>query len=392
MNRTERYLTQATRGLLGQKKVEAHQELRGAIEDKIWRYTLAGLSADEAESAALRDLGSAHVVARDLHRVHTAPSALRATLLLGVAGLLSLQAVAQVATIRSASAFDPVAACRLPSDEELNRASPQMRAMHERFLASFGGREGYLKQCQSGAFQSTGLLKVADLLAALTSAGITTTNPPQRTPTTPLQVKGVTGAPEATFQTVDLGGERYLDSTLLIPYLKRVTALPLSLTGDRNPTLRVGSLALQLGTAAAPVLTADLLTAALIDERRTNIDVPIPVVVRTVSSSEPVDPVASRLAVPGMDGEYFAVVQNMNAVDTQGDAPDMLWVRARVNGTLPLTNDAGARPQIVKSLADLDRATANGVEAAVVYRVETGNLRHLKLLPVPPNQVRVVQP
>lgn len=94
MSRTERYLTQATRGLLGAKRIEARTELRGAIEDKIWRHTLAGLNPDDAETAALRDLGSPHAVARDLHRVHTPPSVLRATLLLGVAGLLSLQAVA----------------------------------------------------------------------------------------------------------------------------------------------------------------------------------------------------------------------------------------------------------------------------------------------------------
>lgn len=35
------------------------------------------------------------LAARDFHQVHTAPSALRVTLLMGVAGVLSLQAVAQ---------------------------------------------------------------------------------------------------------------------------------------------------------------------------------------------------------------------------------------------------------------------------------------------------------
>lgn len=95
MNRTERYLTQATRGLIGRRKLDAEMELRSAIEDKVWRHLLAGLQPADAETVAFRDLGSPHVVARDFHQVHTARSALRVTLLMGVAGVLSLQAVTQ---------------------------------------------------------------------------------------------------------------------------------------------------------------------------------------------------------------------------------------------------------------------------------------------------------
>ncbi|WP_019588043.1 permease prefix domain 1-containing protein [Deinococcus apachensis] len=71
MRETEVYLNRATRGLWGQKRRDAQTELRGAIEDKVYRYRLLGLSEAEAARAALRDLGSPHAIARDLSRVHT---------------------------------------------------------------------------------------------------------------------------------------------------------------------------------------------------------------------------------------------------------------------------------------------------------------------------------
>ncbi|GGK40956.1 hypothetical protein GCM10008955_38430 [Deinococcus malanensis] len=154
-------------------------------------------------------------------------------------------------------------------------------------------------------------------------------------------------------------------STLVIPHLNWVTALPLTLTGDKNLTLRVGTLALQLGTAVAPVLTADVLAAALIDERRTNSQMPLPVVVQKVSSSQPLDPAASQLQVPGKDGDYFAAAQNILSVNTWGREPEILWVRARRNGKLQFTGEAGVWPRVVNSQAELDHATARKVKEAV---------------------------
>ena len=63
MSGTDQFIRHATRGLWGQKKRDAALELRGAIEDKIYRHQLCGLSELEAEQAALRDLGSPHAIA-----------------------------------------------------------------------------------------------------------------------------------------------------------------------------------------------------------------------------------------------------------------------------------------------------------------------------------------
>ena len=104
-NATERYLRQATRGLSGQARRDTRTELRGAIEDKVWRYTLLGLDAGAAQSAALRDLGSPHAVASGLTRVHTLPRAALGAVLAGVACLLGVQALAAVPVVRAG--FNP---------------------------------------------------------------------------------------------------------------------------------------------------------------------------------------------------------------------------------------------------------------------------------------------
>ena len=171
MNRTEQYLSRATRGLWGKKRMETQMELRGAIEDKIYRHRLLGLNQEDAELAALLDLGNPHQVAWHMSRVHAGGPALRATLLLGMAGLLSLQAVAQVATVKSAFHTPPVCDVSTPD-------TWQRRAKFERLFAQYGGRESFLAQCRTGAFNPSALLKVTDLLAALRAGGVTVTPHP----------------------------------------------------------------------------------------------------------------------------------------------------------------------------------------------------------------------
>ena len=94
MKETERFIRRATRSLWGQARRDAALELRGAVEDKLYRYSLLGLSAPEAERAALRDLGSPSAIARELGTVHSLPQGVKVGLFAGLAGLLSFQALA----------------------------------------------------------------------------------------------------------------------------------------------------------------------------------------------------------------------------------------------------------------------------------------------------------
>ncbi|MVN88495.1 hypothetical protein GO986_17270 [Deinococcus sp. HMF7620] len=86
MTHTERYLRAATRGLWGKERRTLHTELKGHIEVRIQELRLAGLSEEDAEGQALRELGGAAEVRTGMFGVHTLPR-------LGKGGLLGLMAV-----------------------------------------------------------------------------------------------------------------------------------------------------------------------------------------------------------------------------------------------------------------------------------------------------------
>ncbi|MDR6221319.1 permease prefix domain 1-containing protein [Deinococcus soli (ex Cha et al. 2016)] len=394
----DQFIRHATRGLWGTRKRDAALELRGAIEDKIYRHQLCGLSELEAEQAALRDLGSPHAIARDLSRVHTAPAAIRATLLLGVAGLLSMQAVAQIPAV--GSAFMPndvdIQQCDYITGQAMADRSPAMRARIDRLLAQAGGLAGLREQCRAGAFATLGpLLNVADLLTALKAAQVPV-NADASASSVLLLKGGLNGSiPQVSFQTQTIGGQRYLPGMFLITFLQTVTTQPFTLTGQTNPVLTIGSARVPIGSARAPVQTVDVLAHGLSTSRRTDTSLPLPVSTIPMTTTLPIDPAAPQLAVPGQDGEVFAVVQNILRIneDRRGaDAPETLWVRARQGGRIAFTDELNPNIRLVNSQAELDQATARGVKAAVVYRVNTANLQHPALTVVPAAQVRVVQP
>lgn len=388
----QRYLQQATRGLWGQQRREAQAELRGAIEDKIYRHRLLGLNETEAEGAALRDLGPPAAIARELSEVHTMPQMFKTLLFVGVGAILSFQAVAQVAVVKSASLATDTVACRLQTAAELALMSADLRGRYDRMIAEQGGPEKFLEKCRSTNFGGLVLLKVADLLGALKAGGVTIREQSEITQTTPLMTyTGENSAtPSASFITTEIQGGRYLESSMLIPFLRRATALPLRLSGLTNPVLQVGEAKLQLGAGAVPVRTTELLSAALIDQRRGNASYPLPVVLFSIPESNLFDPAAPRLAVAGQDGDLFAVVQNVSRVN--GGERDTLWVRARQSGTVEFTGELGVRPRVVASLEALDAATAQQQKAVLVYKLDPSNLQDLRLTPLSAAQVKVVNP
>ncbi|MDR6221190.1 permease prefix domain 1-containing protein [Deinococcus soli (ex Cha et al. 2016)] len=394
MNPTHQFIGHATRGLWGVRKRDAALELRGAIEDKIYRHQLCGLSAADAERAALRDLGSPHAIARDLNHVHTAPAAIRATLLLGVVGLLGVQAVAQIPAVGSAFRTQDLQECRVLSPEEVASLPPGALARLQRVYAQYGGPEGLNAQCKKGAFLFP-LLNVTDLLAALTAAKVPVYADPSTTSALVLK-ESPAGNPHISYMTELVHGQRYVSSRVLMGFVRSVTTQPFTLTGLTNPVLTIGAARIPVGTAQAPVRTVDILGAGLADARRTDTSLPLPVNVMPIDSTFAFDPAAPQLAVPGTDGEVFAVVQNIRRLNQKafngGDQSETLWVRARQNGRIAFTDELTPDIRLMNSQAELDQATARGVKAAVVYRVNATNLQHPVLTPVPATQVRVVKP
>lgn len=391
---TERFIRQATRGLWGQKKRDVALELRGAIEDKIWRHQLRGLTPAEAEKAALRDLGNPHAVARDLHRVHTSPLVMRATLLLGVAGLLSLQAVAQGNAIRAAP--DPnLSECAFtdwqlallpPADAEATRAALRDPAERQRLIRDC------LKRAPT---PGNSLVRLTDLWSALRTSGV-------KVDQTSAVVYRLTfpGRASPALLNFDgrvqwIGGEKYVDLSLLVHQFIGRTDLPVTLSGTRNPTLSIGPTNLQLGTPTTPVLARDLYLWALIAAQA------FPGVeelgFRQATLTDPTRMFHFTTQAP--DDAAFAVTDNFMfvcACTPPGSPPRYLasvqTARAgQVPTTVPVQRGLSS-PVVVRTMEDLRAATAANRPAILIRRIEGHNLRALTLFPVLTAQTKVVIP
>ncbi|ULH13987.1 permease prefix domain 1-containing protein (plasmid) [Deinococcus sp. KNUC1210] len=274
MTPLDRYLHRATRGLWGQRRRQVQQELRGAVEDKIWRYTLAGHEPAEAERFALRDLGDAPQLARAFRAVHVMPQRLQIGLALSLAALLSLQV--QVTAQVSGAPYTPasVSCDYSPSGlKRLERDFGAQTALQERLKTTTPTQ--LERQCLQTYRTTSDALDYPSLLQVLRKQGVTIHHtPPAQTGT--LTTSGDTppagsvwlqfpGAPVQTrldppARTPD--GRQVMSQQYLIQSLL-TSGLRVSLTGDVNPRLTVGGTSFTLGTAAAPVLTSDLYTGAI---------------------------------------------------------------------------------------------------------------------------------
>ncbi|GMA15793.1 hypothetical protein E5F05_06425 [Deinococcus metallilatus] len=395
MRETEQYLNRATRGLWGKARREARLELRGAIEDKLYRYRLLGLSEDDATHAALRDLGDPQAIARELNRVHTLPQAGRAALLAGVATLLGMQAFAQVPTVHAIQNCQPL------SPSALKGLSPQQRQTYESFVRSKGGIEGAVAWCRQNAASS--LLSLDDLIAALRTAGVQVD-----------ELSGVDGYLILSFpggkvvEGLDLShsltavnGQRYVQKLPLLNLLPLMHGVPLQLTGLVNPVLQIGPAKLQLGTETAPVLATDLYAFPLIEELeavlKQSAPSASPIKIAVLPESKLTDHPGLRLRVSAPDDALYVTLSN-GLLTTPGSAYDafLLAVRRVQKGLLPVptahspVTGQPPQPHIVNSPAELLQATERKEAALLVYRLDPSDLRNLKLTPVPASQVHLI--
>lgn len=397
MRETERYLNRATRGLWGQKRRDARTELRGAIEDKVYRYRLLGMGEAEAARAALRDLGSPHAIARDLTRVHTLPQAGRAALLAGVATLLGVQALAQVPTVSAASST-PFTACTL-DDATLQRLSSSERARLRAEMAKPGGRERLEAECRNDAHHPNDLLRLSDLLAALKAGGVDVQVLEGTDAFLHLKFPGTTEPQPLNLNdlTRKIDGNLYISAALLLEQLRYVIKAPIRLTGLKNPTLGVGPARMHLGTEARPIYSTDLYASIVWDRISMELQLaaPDPSEMRDmVSYPETGSVTAPALSIPAptADGTVYALVYGETSYDRK--APSFA-LRAAQEGRVvfPTIWWGGAQPtipRVVKTLPEFFQARAKGQPVALLYRVDTTDLRNLKLTLVPPVQARLI--
>lgn len=385
MTPTDRYLRQATRGLHGPVRKAAELELRGAIEDKVWRLTLLGLTEADATQAALRELGRPQAIARGLTRVHTLPRAALAAVVAGVAVLLSVQALAQVPTVRALA--DPTdRSCRFDeADIQQGRTPAELKALRGQ-LTQPGGRARLEAACRATLPPTRyTLLRLSDLITAFKKGGVEVRTLPSLDGFLYLTFPGTPD--ERTLDlsawSQEIGGETYVQTWSLINHLRTISPAPVWLIGTVNPVVEVGATRLQLGTPAAPVSTTDLYAAALMETLHTQ---PLSEAGKDLDVLWALDTVAAaqrwpHLPVNAPDGTLFLVVSNERLIVPKMDANAAYLFRIQntQGGQLPTAFSVQAPGHRVRSLSALIQATTRRQPAFVVYSFDPSDVRQLKL-------------
>lgn len=391
---TERFVRRATRGLWGTARRAAQLELRGAVEDKVYRLRLLGLTEAEATERALRDLGSPARIAYELGAVHIAPQALKAALLTAMAGLLSFQAVAQTTTVRTLSSW-PVSRCGAGTRDTAGMDARE-RALYANFLKLRGGQAGVQAQCRAEAQSMSDLIRVGDVLRAFRESGVKVelvagtdafyhlTFPGERQ-TVSLNLSG--GITQAS-QGLEVMETAFLASILASQLPSRI---PVRLEGRENPVLHVGPAKMRLGTASNPVQTTDLyLFPALEAAQHQWQDLGFQT---SDGWAATFDYAKERrqsefISAPGLPDGFYALAL------ASGDGPPMLGIVEARGGRLPspradymvgYTPD----PQLVSSLTELEKVARQGKTGLLVFRLDVPDLRKLTLTPVAATGLRI---
>lgn len=272
---TDRFLRRATRGLWGKQRQLVHQELLGAIEDHIWRHTVAGCDEAEATRRALDDLGAPAGIARSMQLTHTLPQVLpwasSAVLLAALSvGSLTHSLAQVVASPLNLSALfcDNSQAGAARRAEQL---TPDTARFYERLRQVGAGEVDRL--CVSMTSDPYELVDRDSLLAILQPQGVmVSATPPadwaKQVPGMPYRQdwRWLTFPGSATaVPLVPVSGvARPLISVYELVYtLLNTHPLSFRVEGELNPRVTVGSTSFVLGTQQTPVRTSLLRTAAL---------------------------------------------------------------------------------------------------------------------------------
>ncbi len=114
MKRLEQYISRATRGLYGIKKLEIQAELRGSIEARIWQLEVQG--STNALETALLEMGAAKTINSGLIKEHLMPNISKAIFVVIAATTL---------TIAGISSSHAQISWAVPQDKRLKNCSCQ---------------------------------------------------------------------------------------------------------------------------------------------------------------------------------------------------------------------------------------------------------------------------
>ena len=405
MKDTEKFLRSATRGLWGQAKKDAAMELRGAVEDKIYRYTLLGMTETEAERAALRDLGSPAAIARELGVVHSVPQGAKVALFVALAGALGLQAAAQIPAVRAMPT--PVGEYRnvfcdfsASSIASLAKVSPKTAQYKRQEVKRLGSAAKAQANCIAMQRKPNRYLRLSDLLAALKAGGVEIVSESNRLVTVKL-ANGEIRSAEFGADSRIIDGEAYISKFGLLPKLLNLLDGPARLSGSPNPVLSIGTVKVQLGTPETPLATGDILASQLEQVMEWRLQSATPP--QTTDTFQPVQLTIVEdvngvgqpdMTVSAPDGTLYAVL----ATWLQQDNPYLfgMGIAPVQQGKLPQPIGVSSTgqplsPRIVRTPAELVQAAAKHQHAALLYRLDTSDLRNIKYLPVAPGEVKLLK-
>ena len=250
----ERYLTRATRGLWGKKRLEVKEELAAHIEGRVKRHLVAGLDEAAAVQKALTELGQPAQVSAGMVRLHTAPT------LMGLGMMMSATALLVFALVTGGMAQSVPGTLYFPSQACVS-------AFQEGRASSSPVRD-YFEQ---GTFDSK-----CNLLGSELWLNFETIRPILETQG--VGITDLTGRMELSFPsgekvsfTFDEPGTviydwddkamtaepDYFDLWALVKAVAQNPDIPLSIAGWDNPTLTVGNTSFQVGTGEQPFYGED---------------------------------------------------------------------------------------------------------------------------------------
>lgn len=350
---TERYLRRATWGLWGKQRRGAQAELRGIIEDKLWRFKLLGLSDQEAEARALAELGHAGALAAGLSRVHSLPLALQGALLAGVLGALGVQMVGAAAGVRAVPYQSKTVLCSVND--------------HAEGCGKIDKKLNYY-------------LPADELVSTLRQIGLD-----------PQKLNLVNHSSDV------FDGKNYYSMFGFVSSLLNVKDLALHLKGEQNPTLTIGKTNVMIGTPSAPVLADSLILPAVWQQLRnqfqsevTNPDlVAFPALVAFIEVFQ--YRAKSMQQLSSLPNGRYALITSIDDPAPGCACGFQLRLKTTNNGFLPLIN-AKTSFRLVDTPEALADAKATGIPAVLVYRVgEVNDLRQIPLTPVKISGLKVVR-
>jgi len=341
----ERYLQRATWGLWGKKRKDGQAELRGIIEDKLWRLKLLGLNESEAEKRALDEMGKASELAAGFSRVHSLPLVLQGVLLVSLLSALGVQMVGAAAGIRAVPFQNKIPTCEA-SDS--------------------------LESCGDVNKKLNYYLPVDELFKDLKSSG--------------LDLKKL----NLTILGTDVfGGKSYYSMFNFINSLLDSKDTTLHLKGEQNPNLKINSVTIVLGTPQAPVMADSLVLPAVWTQLKNQFQSEAaspgmkalpPLVAFVEIFQHRAQPLQQLSGLP--DGRYALIT---SIYDSEGcNCGLQLRIKTIDDGLLPLINSKTAL-RLVDTPEALANAKAIGIPAVLVYRV--GEIDDLHTIPLTPVQI-----